>query len=78
MSIAFNVNDNLALSYSDGSIDHFGTGVNADVEEDFNSINISYTMGGMTIAAQNAKADNVGGTLNADEEVTEIVLSLAF
>ena len=78
MSIAFNVNENLALSYSDGSIDHFGTGVNADVEEDFNSINISYTMGGMTIAAQSAKADNVGGTLNADEEVTEIVLSLAF
>jgi len=79
MSIAFNVNDNLALSYSDGSIDHFGTGAtSANVSEDFSSINVSYTMGGMTIAAQSAKADNAGGTLNADEEVTEIVLSLAF
>jgi len=78
VSIAFNVNENLAISYSDGSIDHFGTGANADVEEDFNAINISYTMGGMTIAAQRAEADNAAGTLNADEEATEIVLSLAF
>ena len=78
VSIAFNVNENLAISYSDGSIDHFGTGATADVEEDFNAINISYTMGGMTIAAQRAEADNAAGTLNADEEATEIVLSLAF
>ena len=78
MSIAFNVNENLAISYSDGEIDHFGTGANADVEEDFSSINVSYTQGGMTVAAQRAEADNAAGTLNADEEVTEIVLSLAF
>ena len=78
VSIAFNVNENLAISYSDGSIDHFGTGATADVEEDFSAINISYTMGGMTIAAQRAEADNAAGTLNADEEATEIVLSLAF
>jgi len=78
VSIAFNVNENLAISYSDGSIDHFGTGATADVEEDFSAINISYTMGGMTIAAQMAEADNADGTANADEEATEIVLSLAF
>lgn len=78
VSIAFNVNENLAISYSDGSIDHFGTGATADVEEDFSAINISYTMGGMTIAAQMAEADNAAGTLNANEEATEIVLSLAF
>ena len=78
VSIAFNVNENLSISYSDGSIDHFGTGATADVEEDFSALNISYTMGGMTIAAQRAEADNAAGTLNADEEATEIVLSLAF
>jgi outer membrane protein OmpU len=78
MSIAFNVNENLAISYSDGEIDHFGVGANADVEEDFSSINVSYTQGGMTVAAQRAEADNAAGTLNSDEEVTEIVLSLAF
>ena len=78
VSIAFNVNENLAISYSDGSIDHFGTGATADVEEDFSALNISYTMGGMTIAAQMAEADNAAGTANADEEATEIVLSLAF
>ena len=78
VSIAFNVNENLAISYSDGSIDHFGTGATADVEEDFSAINISYTMGGMTIAAQMAEVDNAAGTANADEEATEIVLSLAF
>jgi outer membrane protein OmpU len=78
MSIAFNVNENLAISYSDGEIDHFGVGATADVEEDFSSINVSYTQGGMTVAAQRAEADNAAGTLNADEEVTEIVLSLAF
>ena len=78
MSIAFNVNENLAISYSDGEIDHFGVGATADVEEDFSSINVSYTQGGMTVAAQRAEADNAAGTLNADEEVTEIVLTLAF
>ena len=78
MSIAFNINENLAVSYSDGEIDHFGVGATADVEEDFSSINVSYTAGGMTVAAQRAEADNAAGTLNSDEEVTEIVLSLAF
>jgi outer membrane protein OmpU len=78
MSIAFNVNENLAISYSDGEIDHFGTGANADVEEDFSSVNVSYTSGGMTLAAQRAEADNSAGVLNSDEEKTEIVLSLAF
>jgi outer membrane protein OmpU len=78
MSIAFNVNENLAVSYSDGEIDHFGTGATADVEEDFSSVNVSYTSGGMTLAAQRAEADNSAGVLNSDEEKTEIVLSLAF
>jgi len=78
MSIAFNVNENLAISYSDGEIDHFGSGANADVEEDFSSVNVSYTSGGMTLAAQRAEADNSAGVLNSDEEKTEIVLSLAF
>ena len=78
MSIAFNINENLAVSYSDGEIDHFGVGANADVEEDFSSVNVSYTSGGMTLAAQRAEADNSAGVLNSDEEKTEIVLSLAF
>jgi cytidine deaminase len=56
MSIAFNVNENLAISYSDGEIDHFGVGANADVEEDFSSINVSYTQGGMTVAAQKSRS----------------------
>jgi outer membrane protein OmpU len=78
MSIAFNVNENLAVSYTDGEIDHFGVGATADVEEDYNSVNVSYTSGGMTLAAQRAEADNSDGNINSDEEKTEIVLSLAF
>jgi outer membrane protein OmpU len=78
MSISFNVNENLAISYADGEIEHYGSAAVADVDEDYDAINISYTSGGMTIAGQRAEADNSGGVANVDEEATEIILSFAF
>jgi len=35
-------------------------------------------MGGAKLAIQNNSMDNVGGTANSNDEITEVSLSLAF
>jgi phenylalanyl-tRNA synthetase beta subunit len=50
----------------------------ADVEQEAKGIAIAYTMGGAKLAIQNNSMDNVGGTANSNDEITEVSLSLAF
>ena len=38
----------------------------------------SYTMGNMTLSAFNNKANNVGGTADKEDEVTQVTVSFAF
>ena len=85
-SVAFNVNDNLSISYAkaedtyDAQGDHSngGTVIN-DVTMDMKSIQASYSMGSMSISAYRTETDNAeyqtnGGSLT----VTEVALGLAF
>jgi len=84
-SIAFNINDNLSVSYGKATDTYdaqsnasSGTEV-ADVEMELKSIQLSYTMGSMSINAQrtetsNVKYDSNGGSLTK----TELALGLAF
>ena len=78
-SIAFNVNENFAVSYGEKNTDFEATG-SATVEEEVDGIGFSYTMGSMKIAGNRNEGKNLGGStgIAAEDVDTEIKLSFAF
>jgi outer membrane protein OmpU len=86
MSIAFNVNDNMSISYttSDETYDTQDDAKTAvttddDVTESIDAIQVAYSMGGMSIKAYNMEVTNPDQDDNAaDQSVTEIALGFAF
>ena len=84
-SVAFNVNENLSVSYTDSSDSYDdqsntagGTEV-ADVSMDTKAIQIAYSMGAMSVKAYNMDTKNPGYDNDAsDTSITEIALGLAF
>ena len=78
-SIAFNVNENFAISYGEKNTDFEATG-SATVEEEIDGIGFSYTMGSMKIAGNRNEGKNLGGStgIAAEDVDTEIKLSFAF
>ena len=83
MSIAFNVNDNLSVSYSEtedvyNAQDNASTAV-ADVTMDIESLQVAYSMGSMSIKAYKTETNNPNFDADADSRtVTEVALGLAF
>ena len=86
MSIAFNVNDNMSISYttSDETYDNQDDAKTAvttddDVTETIDAIQVAYSMGGMSIKAYNMEVTNPDQDDNAaDQSITEIALGFAF
>ena len=86
MSIAFNVNDNLSISYttSDETYDTQDDAATAattddDVTESTDAIQVAYSMGGMSVKAYNMETTNPDQDDDAaDRSVTEIALGFAF
>ena len=86
MSIAFNVNDNMSISYttSDETYDTQDDAKTAvttddDVTESTDALQVAYSMGGMSIKAYNMEVTNPAHDQNAaDQSVTEIALGFAF
>ena len=82
MSIAFNVNENLSISYGEltetyNAQDHGENIANVDMESD--SIQFAYTMGSMSIKGYQTETDNPGWDSNADSNTeTEIAVNFAF
>ena len=83
MSIAFNVNENLSVSYGEltetyNAQDHASTAIaNVDMESD--SIQFAYTMGSMSIKGYQTETDNPGWDSNANSNTeTEIAVNFAF
>ena len=84
MSIAFNVNENFSVSYTESEetynaqSDAGGTTV-ADVDMEVDAIQFAYSMGGMSIKAYQMDVTNPAFDEDADDsKVTEIALGLAF
>ena len=84
MSVAFNVNENLSVSYTstedtyDDQTHHASTQVE-DVKQDSTAIQVAYSMGAMSVKAYNMETKNPGFDNDAAKEnVTEIALGLAF
>jgi outer membrane protein OmpU len=78
-SIAFNINENLAVSYGEVKTD-FESSTAATIEEELEGIGFSYTMGSMKIAGNRNEGKNLGGAtgIAAQDVDTEIKLSFAF
>ena len=85
MSIAFNVNDNLSISYTesedtydDQSNSSSGTEV-ADVTQETEALQAAYSMGGMTIKAFQMESSNPGWDSDATKNTfSEISIGLSF
>ena len=86
MSIAFNVNDNMSISYttSDETYDTQDDALTSvttddDVTQTIDAIQVAYSMGGMSIKAYNMEVSNPDQDDDAaDQSVTEIALGFAF
>ena len=83
MSIAFNVNDNLSISWTDTTDTYDAqaddTGTIADVDKNTDALQIAYSMGGMSIKAYRMEESNPNYDSDAgDVGKSEISLGLAF
>ena len=79
LSVAFNVNDNLTVSY--GNIEDNKEADSNDtntVDVDIDSIQAAYTMGSMAVKIQNTSTDNPNFVNNTESEHTEINVSFSF
>ena len=77
--ISYAVSDDLSLSYNRLEARRSG-GANgaSSVEQDFDSISLSYSMGGMTIGVADADCGNCSWTEGRSQDETTVSLSVAF
>ncbi|MDA7751871.1 porin [Candidatus Pelagibacter sp.] len=73
--LAFNVNENLSVSYGEREIAHQ---TDANTDEKFDGIAVAYTMGSMKIAGNMNDVSNSAGVDGTNDSMTEIAVSFAF
>ena len=73
IGISYLINENLSVSYGTHNTSKDGA-----VDQDIDSIQAAYSMGGIGIKAQNSKAEGVANTASKTSEKTEILVSFAF
>jgi outer membrane protein OmpU len=79
MSVAFNVNDSLTVSYATLEDNKEADAANKNtVDVDIDSIQAAYTMGSMAVKIQNTSTDNPNFVNNTEAEHTEINVSFSF
>jgi outer membrane protein OmpU len=72
--ISFAVNENFAISYGEHNVEFDAT----SSDEESSGISASYTAGSMSFVLVNNKKDNAEGTANADDEMVELKMIMAF
>jgi len=77
-SVAFNVNDNLSVSYEMEKSNRELIAQTTEYDIEASAIQAAYTMGGMTLAVSHGKTDNVSYTNNNDVEQTLFAVTMAF
>ena len=76
LGISYAVSDNLSVSYN--TIDSRESKEGSDVEQDFDSVSLSYTSGGMTIGILDADCGNCSYSANRDQSARAIQMTIAF
>ena len=77
-SLAFNVNDNFAISYGEQENEQNAIGGTAAVAEDVTGLSAAYTMGAASVRFNHSESSNDGHVSTVDDETTEISLALSF
>ena len=75
--IAFNINDDLSVSYGEREVEFSKAGA-AHVTENGEGIAVAYTMGSIKIAGNRNEVTDNNGTSSSNDEMTEIAISFAF
>ena len=78
MAIAFNVNDNFAISYGVQDTEVEAISATAAVTEEVTGISAAYTAGAASVRVNHSKSDNDNGVTGTDDETTEVSLVLSF
>jgi len=77
VGIAYAVNDDFAISYNlYESVQHNNDGTNTEQESE--SINLAYTVGGLTLGFADAKTANAGYSAGTDDDTRTISIKTAF
>ena len=74
IGVSFMVNEDLSISYGT----HSTSSSASTVDQDIDSVQAAYSMGGISVKAQNSKAKGVANTASTTSEKTEIMVSFAF
>ena len=74
IGISYAMTDDLSVSINSSTVDL----ESSTADQDFNSVSISYTSGGLTISASSAQGDNIGGTAKNDHNGNEINFKFAY
>lgn len=79
LGVSYAVTDDLSVSYNTMEARRSGGAHTArSMEQDFDSISLSYTMGGMTIGIADADCGNCSFTENRTQDETTVSLAVAF
>ena len=73
-AISFMVNENFSISYGEHNTEKSGT----SVDQEANSLQASYSMGGMTFNLKDSEMTGVAHSIANDHETTEVMLVFAF
>ena len=76
LGISYAVSDNLSISYNEIESRKSQEGV--DVDQDLDSVSISYTMGGMTIGILDADSSNDSYSVGSSKSARSVSMSIAF
>jgi len=78
MSAAYNVNDNLSISYEVEKSNRELIAQGAEFDIDAQAVQAAYTMGGMTLSVSMGDTDNVGYADGKDQKQTLFAMSMVF
>ena len=77
-SVAFNINENFAISYGEQENEQNAIGATRAVTEDVTGISAAYTMGAASVRFNHSESSNDNFVAGVDDETTEISLALSF
>ena len=76
IGISYKISDDLSVSYNE--LESRKSSRGTDVDQDFDSISVSYSMGGMTINLADSDVSNSAYTSGRAVDATSVSLAIAF
>jgi len=77
-SVAYAASDDLSISYEVEEDTRFLNNAGTSVDQESTSIQVAYTMGGMTLAVAHGNYENIGWTEGEEQDQTLFAVTMAF